>query len=98
MAGIKGRSGGPRRNAGGRREGAGRPPGSRNKPKLIAGLPDTQDPVQWLLALVNHEGAPLRLRVNAAKALLPYFNAQQQDTFNNDGTFVGTYKSKIKKT
>ena len=75
MAGVKGRSGGSRRNAGGRREGAGRPPGSRNKPALIAGLPEANDPLQWLLALMNHTGAPMRLRVAAAVALLPYFPA-----------------------
>ena len=72
MAGIKGRSGGARKNAGGRRAGAGRPLGSRNRPRLIHGLPETSDPLQWLLALKNHPGAPLRLRMSAAKALLPY--------------------------
>ena len=61
---------------GGRREGAGRPLGSRNKPRLIHGLPETADPLQWLLALMNHPGAPLRLRMSAAKALLPYFHAR----------------------
>ena len=57
---------------GGRRKGAGRPQGSRNRPRLIHGLPETNDPLQWLLALMNHPGAPLRLRMSAAKALLPY--------------------------
>ena len=57
---------------GGRRQGAGRPPGSRNKPRLIQGLPETPDPLQWLLALMNHEGATLRQRMAAAKVLLPY--------------------------
>ena len=57
---------------GGRRKGAGRPAGSRNKPRLIHGLPETTDPLQWLLALMNHEGAALRQRMNAAKVLLPY--------------------------
>ena len=59
---------------GGRRKGAGRPQGSRNRPRLIHGLPETNDPLQWLLALMNHPGAPLRLRMSAAKALLPYFH------------------------
>ena len=57
---------------GGRRKGAGRPLGSRNRPRLIHGLPETNDPLEWLLALMNHPGAPLRLRMSAAKALLPY--------------------------
>lgn len=74
MAGIKGRSGGARKNAGGRRVGAGRPLGSRNRPRLIHGLPVTDDPAAWLLAAMNHHGITLRLRMNAAKALLPYFH------------------------
>lgn len=72
MAGVKGRSGGPRRNSGGRRAGAGRPLGSRNKPKLIFGLPDTQDPIKWLLAAMNHDGFTLRQRIKIAGTLLPY--------------------------
>ena len=72
MAGQPGRSGGPRRNSGGVRAGAGRPLGSRNKPRLIAGLPVKQCPLLWLLALMNHEAAPMRLRVRAAVILLPY--------------------------
>ena len=59
---------------GGRRKGAGRPQGSRNQPKLIHGLPETADPLQWLLALMAHESATLRQRVGAAKALMPYMH------------------------
>ena len=59
---------------GGRRKGAGRPAGRRNKPRLIAGLPETADPLQWLLALVNRNDAPMRLRVSAAKALMPFMH------------------------
>lgn len=59
---------------GGRRKGAGRPAGSRNKPRLIHGLPETTDPLQWLLALMAHESATLRQRVAAAKALMPYMH------------------------
>ena len=69
MAGKPGRSGGARKNAGGRRAGAGRP---RNKPVLIDGLPVTDCPLVWLLALVNHPGASLRLRLAAARAALPF--------------------------
>ena len=61
---------------GGRRKGAGRPVGSRNKPRLIAGLPETSDPLQWLLAAMNHEALPLRLRMACAVALLPYFHTR----------------------
>lgn len=60
------------RGWGGRRKGAGRPVGSRNRPVLVHGLPETDDPLQWLLALVNHDGAAMRLRADAAKALMPF--------------------------
>ena len=73
MAGMKGRSGGARKNAGGRRAGAGRPLGSRNKPRLIGGLPETADPLEWLQALVNRTDVPMRIRFSAARALLPYY-------------------------
>ena len=59
---------------GGRRKGAGRPAGTRNKPRLIHGLPETDDPLQWLLALMAHESATLRQRMAAAKALMPYMH------------------------
>lgn len=39
------------------------------------GLPEASDPLQWLLALVAHEAAPIRLRMAAAKAALPYCHA-----------------------
>lgn len=77
MAGQPGRSGGARKNAGGRRAGAGRPLGSRNRPRLIDGLPSTDCPLQWLLAAMNHEGLPLRLRVACAVALLPYLHTRK---------------------
>ena len=62
---------------GGRRKGAGRPAGARNKPRLIAGLPEIADPLQWLLAAMNHEALPLRLRMACAVALLPYFHTRK---------------------
>lgn len=61
---------------GGRRPGAGRPLGSRNRPRLIEGLPVVDDPLQWLLSVVNHADAPPRLRVSCAKALMPYFHRE----------------------
>ena len=59
---------------GGRRKGAGRPAGARNRPVLVHGLPETVDPLQWLLAAMNHEALPLRLRMAAAKALMPFMH------------------------
>lgn len=77
MAGKPGRSGGARKNAGGARPGAGRPVGSRNRPVLVHGLPETADPLQWLLNAMNHEALPLRLRMACAVALLPYWHIRK---------------------
>ncbi len=66
----------PKGTHGGRRKGAGRPLGSRNKPRLIADLPLTNDPMAWLLAAMNHPALPLRLRKACAVALLPFCHAK----------------------
>ena len=60
---------------GGRRKGAGRPVGSRNRPVLVHGLPQTGDPVVWLLAAMNNPGFTLRQRVKIASTLMPYVHA-----------------------
>lgn len=59
---------------GGRRKGAGRPLGSRNKPRLIHGLPQTGDPVAWLLGAMNNPGFTLRQRVKIASTLMPFMH------------------------
>ena len=59
---------------GGRRNGAGRPAGARNRPVLVHGLPETADPLQWLLNAMRHEALPLRLRMACAKALMPFMH------------------------
>ena len=59
---------------GGRRKGAGRPAGARNRPALVHGLPETADPLQWLLAAMNHEALPLRLRMACARTLMPFMH------------------------
>ena len=58
----------------GHRKGAGRPLGSPNRPRLINGLPETDNPLQWLLVLMNHPDATLVQRMNAATALMPYLH------------------------
>jgi hypothetical protein len=60
----------PRNGWGGARPGAGRPLGSKNKPILLD-LPATDDPLKFLMLVVNCQEAPVRLRVAAAKAALP---------------------------
>ena len=67
-----------RKNWGGARPGAGRKRGTKN-PRTIARneaarlLPYCIDPLQWLLALMADNRQDLRLRIDAAIALLPYF-------------------------
>lgn len=74
MAGVKGKSGGPRKNAGGPRrnsggyrQGAGRksdPPVHVSDPSL-----DTDDPDKWLRACMESEHVPMRFRLKAAAYL-----------------------------
>ncbi len=72
MAGVKGKSGGARPSTGGARPGAGR------KPKPPPEMPNAgttggdQDPKQFLLNVMNDDLADPRLRMDAAKALLPF--------------------------
>lgn len=81
MAGVKGRSGGPRansggpransggprRNAGGARRGAGRKPDA----PLLVNDPSllTSDPDKWLRAAMNSEAVPMKFRLRAAAFL-----------------------------
>lgn len=68
MAGVKGKSGGARPNSGGARPGAGRKPSA---PVLIDSQALlTSDPKQFLTALMNDVEADIKVRADAAKALL----------------------------
>lgn len=72
MAGVKGRSGGAR-------PGAGRP---KSPPELIAprafdGKTRFASPLEFLLAVMNDATADAKVRVDAAKALLPYKHQRQ---------------------
>lgn len=92
MAGVKGKSGGPRAgaggpraNAGGARPGAGRP---KSPPELIAprafdGKTRFASPLEFLLAVMNDASADAKIRVDAAKALLP-FKHQRQGEIRQD--------------
>lgn len=53
---------------GGARPGAGR----KSRPPLLVQLPETGDPLRWLLAAMNCPALPLRLRADVAAFLLPY--------------------------
>lgn len=74
MAGVKGRSGG-------KRVGAGRKP---NAPVLVpfvgvttTGDAITRDPVKFLTDLMVDVNADVKVRADAAKALLPYTHAKK---------------------
>lgn len=69
MAGVKGRSGGPRPNSGGARPGAGRPP---KEPAFIDLGAIYDDPEKFLRAVMNDSATEAKLRIDAAKALMPY--------------------------
>ena len=66
---------------GGARRGAGRKQGTKN-PRTIARneaarlLPFNADPLAWLLALMTDTRQDLRLRVDAARAAMPYCHAR----------------------
>ena len=88
MAGVKGRSGGKRPGAGRKKRPplleaqlppAGAPQPCAGQPVTAVGqepLPTTEDPAVFLAALMNNRAADLRLRAEAAKALMPFMHAK----------------------
>ena len=66
MAGVKGRSGGAR-------PGAGRP---KKEPTILQLAATYSDPLPFLMAVVNDQGTDIKIRVDAAKAALPYKHAK----------------------
>lgn len=69
MAGVKGKSGGPRVNSGGARPGAGRKP---KDPTILQLAATYDDPARFLAAVMNDSGTDVKIRTDAAKALMPY--------------------------
>lgn len=70
MAGVPGKSGGRRANTGGARKGAGR----KKKESSNSGI-DIQkqdDPKKFLILVMNNSKLEMRLRVDAAKSLMPF--------------------------
>lgn len=65
---------------GGRRPGAGRP---KNQP-IIATVEASEDAKAYLLAVMNDNDQDMRLRVDAAKALLPYQHKRIGDQGKKD--------------
>lgn len=76
MAGMKGRSGGPRPNSGGARPGAGCKPKPK-EPQVV--LEPHDDPLEFLLAVQNNVAADPRLRVRAAITAVQYKHTKRGD-------------------
>ena len=80
MAGVKGRSGGARPNSG---------PKPKQPVKLDIPVPVTEtlahkDPKVFLLALMNDLEADVKLRADAAKALMPFMHQKVADVGKKD--------------
>jgi phage terminase small subunit len=76
MAGVKGRSGGPRPNSGGDRPGAGRPPKPPAPPVVIDGDVDMLKLLQDV-ALGRIDASPIQVR--AAIAAVQYTHTKRAD-------------------
>ena len=74
MAGVKGRSGGAR-------PGAGRP---KKEPTILQLAATYSDPLPFLMAVVNDQGTDIKIRVDAAKAALPYKHAKPGEVGKKD--------------
>lgn len=74
MAGKPGRSGGAR-------PGAGRPP---KEPTILQLAATYDDPEKFLRAVMNDSMSEAKLRVDAAKALMPYIHAKKGEVGKKD--------------
>ena len=75
MAGVKGRSGGARPNSGGARPNSGgdRPGAGRPKKDApVIEVKSSDDPKAFLLSIMNDQDVDARLRIDAAKCLMPF--------------------------
>jgi phage terminase small subunit len=79
MAGVKGKSGGARPgtggarpNSGGARPGAGR---KKKEPPVIE-VAQSEDPKAFLLSVMNDQEADARMRLDAAKSLMPFMHVK----------------------
>ena len=70
----------PSKKRGGARPGAGRP---KNEPMLLPALPETNDPLVFLTAMMNDPDADSRTRLSAAQALMPYVHSKKGDNLKD---------------
>lgn len=80
MSGVKGRSGGPRENSGGVRPGAGRKP----NPPAQLDVPAGQDPLDFLLSVMDDRTVDAKLRVRAAVAAAQYVHPKKGEGGKKD--------------
>lgn len=80
MAGVKGKSGGPRKNAGGARPGAGRKPKEPAPPTPV----DTRDPLSFLLDVMQGNVEANMTQVRAAIAAAQYVHVKKGDAGKKD--------------
>jgi len=79
MAGVKGRSGGPRPNSGGKREGAGRKPAPAAKGLVEPPVPGlTRDPLEFLLDVMQGKVEANAGQIKAAQAAAQYLHAKKE--------------------
>jgi phage terminase small subunit len=83
MAGVKGRSGGPRKNAGGARPGAGRPKKEQPPPPPPAQT-DERDPLKFLLDVMQGTVEANMMQVRAAIAAAQYVHIKKADGGKKD--------------
>lgn len=78
MAGVKGMKGGggARPNTGGARPNSGPKP----KPPVLVDTPPAADPKEVLTLLMNSPALDVKLRIEAAKALMPFVHKKHADT------------------
>lgn len=94
MAGVKGKSGGPRPNAGGKRPGAGRKPKAKAEPQSAnqpaverppnPENPAPRDPLEFLLAVMTGERMATLLQVRSAIAVAQYKHTKRHDGGKRD--------------
>lgn len=83
MAGQPGRSGGAR-------PGAGRP---KKEPAVLVLSATYDDPEKFLRAVMNDSGTEAKLRVDAAKALMPFIHAKKGESSGKKEDAAGRSKA-----
>jgi phage terminase small subunit len=85
MAGMPGRSGGPRANSGGARPGAGRKPKPIAKaPETLAADPEAPDMLRWLQEVALGRIEANATQVRAAVAAVQYTHTKRHDGGKKD--------------